>query len=294
MENNEVTRTVPETEAQQLASLSTKELAALSVEFNQAKADGFLARIGELCAMSKSAYTNPQHNPSYVDIAKELSDLVEKHNHYSEMAKLCQIVGAEDSMLEAVKILEYTRVSVQEKTSDIGGGILRWQEYKTTQKRLDLTKCATFCRQNKVAFGKDPDWFYTIEKLCCVLTLGYAKELGIPADQIAKIDGSFNMSKVARDVQLAAEDPEHPNPLSKTQISKNLTLILSQMVGDAYHADTRDSAFLKGCFAGMGRASLSMKTANSKRLCDIIFQIAHRSVFDKSYTIQAATKKERS
>ena len=27
---------------------------------------------------------------------------------------------------------------------------------------------------------------------------------------------------------------------------------------------------------------------------DIIFQIAHRSVFDKSYTIQAATKKERS
>ena len=70
-------------------------------------------------------------------------------------------------------------------------------------------------------------------------------------------------------------------------------MILTQLVGSPYHVDTRDAAFLRGCFAGQGRTSLSMKTANSKRLADIILQVAHRSVFDKSYTIQAAVKKER-
>lgn len=286
MENNEVTRTVPETEAE--------ETHVYTAEEHQAEADAKLARIGELCAMSLAAYTNPSHNPSYGDIAKELTDLVEKYNWHSEAAKICQIAAAEDPMLEAVKILEYTRVSVQEKTQNFGGGVQHCKAYKTTQKRLDLTKLATYCKQHEVAFGKSPDWFHTIEKLCCVLTLAHARELGVPTEQIAKIDDSFIMSKVARDVQLAAEDPSNPNPLSKSQIAKNLGLILAQMVGDAYHADTRDSAFLKMCFAGQGRASLSAKTANSKRLCDIILQVAHRSVFDKSYAIQAAVKKERS
>lgn len=281
---NEVTRTVSNEE----------EAVILTAEQHQAEADAKLARIGELCAMSLSAYTNPAHEPSFSEIVKETSELVEKYNWHSEAAKLAQIAAAEDPMLEAVKILEYTRVSVQEKSQDVGGGNLHFLAYKTTLKRLDLTKCATYCKQNEVAFGKSPDWFYTIEKLCCVLTLAHAKELGVPTDQIAKIDGSFLMSKVARDVQLAAEDPTNPNPLSKSQIAKNLALILGQMVGDAYHTDTRDAAFLKMCFAGQGKASLSAKTANSKRLADIILQVAHRSVFDKGYTIQAATKKERS
>ena len=285
MENNEVTRTV---------ETSAEEVRTYTAEEHQAIADEKLARIGELCAMSMAAYTNPSHEPSYGDIVKELAGLVQKYNWHSEAAKTCQVAAAEDPMLEAVKILEYTRVSVQEKTQNVGGGVLHWQAYKTTQKRLDLTKLATYCKQHEVAFGKSSDWFYTIEKLCCVLTLAHAKELGVPAEQIGTIDASFLMSKVARDVQLAAEDPTNPNPLSKSQIAKNLGLILSQMVGDAYHADTRDSAFLKMCFAGQGKASLSAKTANAKRLADIILQVAHRSCFDKAYTIQAATKKERS
>lgn len=273
--------------------MENTEITYTSAE-HQAKADEILTRIGELCAMSLGAYTNPAHEPSYSDISKECAGLVEKYNWHSESAKIMQIADAEDPMLEAVKVLEFTRVSVQEKTQNVGGGTLHFIAYKTTQKRLDLPKCAKYCKENEVAFGKSPDWFHTIEKLCCILTLAHAKELGVPAEQIAKIDDSFIMSKVARDVQLAAEDPSNPNPLSKSQIAKNLGLILAQMVGDAYHADTRDSAFLKMCFAGQGRASLSAKTANSKRLCDIILQVAHRSVFDKSYAIQAAVKKERS
>lgn len=304
MENNEVTRTVAETteaevettpaaEVETAPETSAEEVHTYTAEEHQARADEKLARIGELCAQSLAAYTNPAHDPSFSEISKELAGLVEKYNWHSEYAKILQIAGAEDPMFEAVKILEYSRVSVQEKTQNVGGGDVHFFAYKTTMKRLDLPKCAKYCKDHEVAFGKNPDWFYTIEKLCCVLTLAHAKELGIPVEDIAKIDGSFNMSKVARDVQLAAEDPTNPNPLSKSQIAKNLALILSQMVGDAYHTDTRDAAFLKMCFAGQGKASLSAKTANSKRLCDIIFQVAHRSCFDKAYTIQAAVKKER-
>ena len=308
MENNEVTRTVPEVETtpetevetvpeaevETTPETSAEEVHTYTAEEHQAEADAKLARIGELCAMSLAAYTNPKHEPSYGDIVHDLMKLMQEYNWHSKAAKICQVAAAEDPMLEAVKILEYTRVSIREKSQNVGGGLLHWQEYKTTQKRLDLTELATYCKQNGVTFGKNPDWFYTIEKLCCVLTLAHAKELGIPADQIDKIDGSFLMSKVARDVQLAAEDPTNPSPLSKAQISKNLTLVLSQMVGEAYHTDTRDAAFLKMCFAGQGKASLSAKTANAKRLADIILQVAHRSCFDKAYTIQAATRKERS
>ena len=285
MENNEVTRTV---------ETSAEEVRIYTAEEHQAFADEKLARIGELCAMSMAAYCNPAHDPSYSDIVTELAKLAAQYNYHSESAKIRQIAVAEDHMLEAVKILEYTRVSIQGKTQKVGGGILHWQAYKTTQKRLDLNRLATYCKDHEVTFGKSPDWFYTIEKLCCVLTIAHAKELGIPTDQIDRIDGSFLMSKVARDAQLAAEDPTNPDPLSKTQIAKNLTLVLSQMIGDAYHADTRDAVFLKMCFSGQGRDSLSARTANSKRLADIILQVAHRSVFDKAYTIQAATKKERS
>lgn len=271
----------------------TEEAVVLTAEEHQAKADEILAKIGEFCAASVSAWTNPQHTPSYEDIGKELTKLVERYNFNSESAKLRQIATSDDPALEAVKILAYTKVSVSERVTDLGGGILRSYQFKTSSKRLDLLKCSTYCKQQKVTFGKAPDWYPTIEKFCCVLTLEHAKALGIPATEIATIDASFLMSKIARDVQLAAEDPEHPNPLSKTQMSKNLTLILTKLIGDAYHADTRDAAFTKMCFAGQGRDSLSVKTANVKRLLDLVLQIAYRSVFDKSYAIQAAVRKEK-
>ena len=62
--------------------MENTEITYTSAE-HQAKADEILTRIGELCAMSLGAYTNPAHEPSYSDISKECAGLVEKYNWHS-------------------------------------------------------------------------------------------------------------------------------------------------------------------------------------------------------------------
>lgn len=280
----------------------TENDAAPTAEFNWetataedhlSAAESNLAEIGSLCALSLAAYTNPNHEPSYAQIVARCDLLAQKYNWHSKAAAWLTCAESENPMLKAVQLLEYDIVSIKTKKLKVSdNSYIEFLACNMAKRRLSLTDVYGFCKNKKVECGT-LDWYRTLEKLCCVLTLEHARLLGIPDDKIASIDASFLMSKVAREVQLAAEDPDSPNPLSKTQITKNLTTVLQQLIGNAYHADSRDAAFLRMVFAGQGRASLSVKSANTKRLSDLLIQIAHRAVCDKSYTIIAPTKKER-
>ena len=261
-------------------------------------AEANLAEIGRLCAISAAAYTNPRHDPSYAQIKLSVAALVEKYNWHSRAAAVLACAESGSPMLKAVETLEYDVASATEKKAKTGEDtFILYLAHKVNKRRLALTEVFGYCKGKEIECGT-LDWYRTLEKLCCVMTLRAAQDIDIPADKIASIDASFLMSKVAREVILHEEDPDHPDPGSTTQVVHTIQTAMSQLLGEGYSARARgvkkaDANFIWHLFAGQGRASLSMKTKNVKALCDAFIQVAHAVMYDKPYTIIAATKKPR-
>lgn len=257
-----------------------------------------LAEIGRLCAISAAAYTNPRHNPSYAQIQLRCAELVDSYNWHSKAAALLTCAESDAPMLKAIELLEYPTTSVTEKKTKVGEeSFIRYLAHKENFSRIKLTDVYGFCKNREVDCGS-LDWYHTLEKLCCVMTLRAARDIDVPPEKIAAIDASFLMSKVAREVILHEENPDNPDPGSTTQVVHTIQTAMSQLLGDAYAARARgvkkaDANFVWHLFAGQGRVSLSMKTKNSKALCDAFIQVAHAVMYDKPYTVIAATKKPR-
>lgn len=249
-------------------------------------------RLLELCGLSARAYTDPEFTPSYADISQEAAGLVESFNWASNQAEFIKCAESDDPMRAIVERFNRLHASVKERKKDVGGGEVHWLELDISEKQLDLLK---FSKYYNDKFGEDigkGDWYSAIQKLGLCLTLKAAASIGIPTERIREIDDSFNMSKIAREVQLAKADEtgKTPDPVSKNQMVKTIDLILELMLGEG-NCDSRDVGFLSGTFSRKGRNALTLKTANTKELVGLIHQIAHRVTLGKAYNIDAYTKR---
>ena len=271
--------------------MDTIETTTLTLEQHLAKAADIKAQLEELTRISARAYTDPNFEPSYSAIQDECEKKVEKFNWHSMTAEFLTCAASPDPLFAIVERFSYLTASVKEKTDDAGGGAVHFLELTIGQKQCDLLKFNTFVGGN-IGHG---DWISAIQQLGLRLTMKAAASIGIPAEDIQKIDDSYNMTKLAREVQLAKADEtgSTPDPVSKNQMVKTLDLILELMLGEGYHCDTRDVAFLMGCFTRKGRKALTLKTANNKELTGLVHQIAHRVALGKAYSIDAYTKKAR-
>lgn len=268
-----------------------EEIVNLTLEEHRQKMAEIEASLSELTGMSRAAFTDPNHDPSWGKIVTDCTKLVDDYKWHAETAAMMVCRATEDPMLEAVKTLEYSTIVVKNKSEDVGGGKVLHLETDFASKQIDLLKLNKFCE----GIGKDSKWILYIEKLGLKLTLKAAKSIGITPEDIAIIDGSYNMTSLAREVKLARADESGstPDPVSKNQMVKTLNLIISAMIGEEYKCDTRDVAFLEGCFTKKGRKALTLKASNNKELTGLIHQICHRVALGKAYSIDAYVKKSR-
>lgn len=267
----------------------TTELVELTAEQHRAEMATLYTDICGLVDQSRAAFTNPSHDPSYEDIVTSVDKKLEMYNFHSQAATFAEIKATEDPMLEAVKRLSYPVMTVKEKTENNGGGTVHYLATGSKDEQIDLLALAAKCG----GIGHDTNWFATIEQLCLRMTLVAAGGIALSPEEIASIDASFNMSQLARQIQLHLNDPDEPNPISIKQMLKVLDKILEQMLGEGYHAEVRDVKYMLGTFTGKSRKFLTMKTLNSKRLAGVIHEMAHRIVLGKAYCLEANVKKPR-
>lgn len=266
-------------------------VADLTLEEHRAKMAEIEARLSELTGMSRAAFTNPDHVPTWGEIVTECDGLVDDYKWHAETVEMILCRDSEDPMMTAVKDLEYNTVVVKTRSEDVGGGKVNYLQTDFVAKQINLLKLDKFCG----GIGKDSKWIPFIEKLGLKLTLKAAKSIGITPEDISVIDSSYNMSALAREIKLARDDASGstPDPVSKNQMIKTLDLIIAAMIGDEFKCDTRDVAFLEGCFTKKGRKALTLKASNNKELTGLIHQICHRVALGKAYSIDAYVKKPR-
>lgn len=266
-------------------------ITSLTIEEHVAVMNALKEELQRICAASAGAYTNPDANPSYNDLLKTAAAKVELFNLHSMTAEFMHCEQADDPMLEFVRRFTYLRASAKERVKKSGTTELRNIDLSIEPAQMDLLKFAKYV-ESPIGHG---DWYSAIQQLCLRLTMKAAASIGISPEEIGRIDDSFNMTKLARAFALARADESGstPDPVSKTQMVKTLDLILELMLGEGYHCDTRDVAFLQGCFTRKGRKALTLKAANTKELAGLIHQIAHRVLEGKAYSIECYVKKPR-
>lgn len=272
-----------------MEEITNMNLAELSAVMESTKAE-----LADLCSKSLGAFTNPSAEPSYAAIVNRCATLCEVFNNASVKSVFIKAIDSEDPMVFMVKDgFTVLNASVKSKHKDFGGGEVRWLELDVSEKQTDLLKFAAFCKDNGVDLKTRGDWINTIQQLGLRLTLKAAAAIGITGDALKALDDSFNMTKLAREVQLAKADESGstPDPVSKAQLIKTLDLILALMIGDEFHCDSRDVAFLTGTYTRKGRKALTLKTSNNRELTSIIHQCAHRVALGKAYSIDAYTKR---
>lgn len=274
--------------------ITTEEVTEITKEEFLAKMVQAKDRLLELCSMSLRAYTDPEFSPTYDEIVLESTGLVETFNWASNQAEFITCAESEDPMRAIVERFTRLHASVKERKKNVGGGEVHYLELDISEKQLDLLKFSKYYAEKYEGTIGKGDWFSAIQQLGLRLTLKVAASIGYSGAKLREIDDSFNMTKLAREVQLAKEDESGatPDPVSKRQMVNTLDLILSLMLGEG-SCDSRDVSFLLNVFGKKDRAALTIKTANTKELVGYIHQIAHRVAMGKEYSVNCYTKKSR-
>lgn len=289
-----------ECKTQFLKGVYTMENTTIS-EVTEITRDEFLAKMAaakerllELCSMSLRAYTDPEFSPTWDEILLEATGLVETFNWASNQAEFISCAESDDPMRAIVERFTRLNASVKERKKDVGGGEVHFLELDISEKQLDLLKFSKYYEdkyEGKIGKG---DWYSAIQQLGLRLTLKVAASIGYTGAKLREIDDSFNMTKLAREVQLAKEDESGatPDPVSKRQMVTTLNMIIDLMLGFG-SCDSRDVGFLLNVFGRKDRAALCVKTATTKELVGYIHQIAHRVAMGKEYSVNCYTKKSR-
>ena len=215
-----------------------------------------------------------------------------EYNQASRMRALCICAESEDPMLEACKTFKYETLSVAEKVEDFGGGEVHTIQHKVGWKEIDLIALQRMCG----TIGKNPDWYYAIQKLSILYTLRVMVERGTSDEDIKRYNDSIFMAKKVKELRLAKADESGrtPNPVSKKQMVNTLNNILAMMLGEGVTCDSRDVQDLEDLFISVDRAEpLKRKTMRAKQLVSEIHSIAYRAANGLKYSWQIKERKNK-
>jgi len=124
------------------------------------------------------------------------------------------------------------------------------------------------------------------------LTLKIAKDLGIPKAEITRIDNSFAMEAMAREIDLGK------SPTSNTQLVKHMQAVLDELcpgLGKVNGHDVKYALYASSKRKGLGKVSTAKHTALLAVLTDVFHRVAVNGVYSVDYkTVKGASGAESS
>lgn len=177
---------------------------------------------------------------------------------------------SDDPMLEACRILRYPIIKIKDGT--IEGSELKKREIVDAEKQIDLAKLHKFCN----GIGHDQKWIYKLEKFNMLLTAQVATNLGIDPKTV---HDSYAMHAISKSIDFGK------NPTSNTNILKNLTQLIHDMIGEDYKPISRDVKYLQYIYGKKGKSALTVVCANHRFMRNYVQEICHRLITNKAYTV---------
>lgn len=249
-----------------------------------------LAKLSELKAKAEElaqGYNEAYQDKSF-DVASQIdTDMIETINEYTAIARdICfsECREADDPMRHAVLLLTFRTIRKKDEKASDDGFPVRSIEEKDMP--IDLSKLHKFCG----GIGADKNWIHYAQKMNFSMTLERAKALKINGDRIKKINDSFTMSELAKQMNIGGA-----NPCSNTQLLKTLRGAISAMIGPEYanKVKSQDVRYLQEVYAKMGKKALSVYCSSNKEFIRILANLCHKVVVDALFDIESKEVKDK-
>ena len=223
--------------------------------------------------------------------AKNLDDMAKFNNEcgtakelYNDNARLefyATCINEDDPLLEAVKRHQYQGITFRDKKVKDTDFVIREKAY--TEYFVQLAAFKKYAEQYLgKPIGVDEKWLFMITKFTQLMTFYACKELNIDPKSVSD---TYFIREIEREIDRGK------TPTSKTQIQKQLQIIVTAMLGEGnedckYNVTSHDAAFVRMRFCKKSRAALSVTASSPKEMCALIAQVCHRIVLNKDYRIE--------
>lgn len=214
------------------------------------------------------------------EVESRLSELTSIEKEFRAIREREVFAGLMDAH-EAIQLHHFTTIG-HKKTTDEGRMTGVEKADRTVQ--VDLGK---FCEVR----GFDMGWYYEVQALNKRLTLRVAESIGVPASEMKEIDGSYNMNRLAEEIDLGK------TPTSDTQVVKHMQKILDMLSPDEGRVNKYDLAYIMATYTKRNNKAL-LRVQCSKHgvllslLTDVFYRISTNGVYGVDYKRNIAVSAE--
>ncbi len=211
----------------------------------------------------------------------------EKINEYTQTARTFvfdRIIETENPMKTAVTMLRYRTIAAKDGKTD-GEEKIPVRTIVEVEKTINLNALAKYAKEHGgKTIGHDEKWPHMVQKLNFLLCAKVCTEIGVPAPdgklkpvKPEQVNGSFAMSEIARELNMGG------TPTSKTQLLKQLQMVVTAMLGDGFKATSHDVGFLVNAYTRKSAKALTLACANNNQMTNLCAEICHRIVTEAAY-----------
>lgn len=228
-----------------------------------------IAEVNKACAKGTNA-----------EVEGKLSELINIEKEFRSLRESEVFAGLSDTH-QAIELHHFETIG-HKKTTDEGRMTGVEKANRTVQ--IDLKK---FCEVK----GFSLDWFYELQALNKRLTLRVAEGIGVSAAEMKRIDDSYNMDKLASEIQLGK------TPTSDTQVVKHMQRVMDLLSPGEGKVNGHDLGYVMACYTKRNnRAALRVQCSKHTLLMslmgDVFYRIATKGVYGVDYKRNGAAGTE--
>lgn len=214
------------------------------------------------------------------DVEGRLQELVNIEKEFRAIRESEVFAGLADTH-QAIELHHFTTIGHKRVTDE---GRMTGVEKADRTVQIDLKK---FCEVK----GFDLGWFYELQALNKRLTLRVAEGVGVTAAEMKRIDDSYNMDKLASEIQLGK------TPTSDTQVVKHMQKVLDMLSPGEGKVNGHDLGYVMACYTKRNnRAALRVQCSKHTLLMslmgDVFYRIATKGVYGVDYKRNGAAGTE--
>ena len=208
------------------------------------------------------------------EVEGKLNELKNIENEYTKLLEK-EVFDACADVHEALVKHHFTTIHHKQVREE---GVLTGVEKSDKEITIDLKR---FCEAKNI----DMAWFYELQSLNKRLTLKAATELGVSAKELKDIDNSYNMDKLAAEIELGK------TPTSDTQIVKHMQKVLDTLSEGEGRVNGHDLTYLWMCYGKRNnKAALRVMCSKHNQLMTLLTDVFHRVVTDGVYGVDYKRK----
>lgn len=210
-------------------------------------------------------------NGTNADVEGKLAELVNIEKEFRSIREAEVFAGLADTHM-AIELHHFTTIGHKRVTDE---GRMTGVEKADRTVQIDLKR---FCEVK----GFDLGWFYELQALNKRLTLRVAEGIGVTAAEMKRIDDSYNMDKLASEIQLGK------TPTSDTQVVKHMQKVLDMLSPGEGKVNGHDLGYVMACYTKRNnRAALRVQCSKHTLLMslmgDVFYRIATKGVYGVDY-----------